>query len=348
MSEINLGIIGGGQLGSMLSIAAKKLNIRTIIFCDDINAPAQNFCDDFVFGEYNDNKKILEFIGKVNIITYEFENIPYETLNEINKKKPVLPKPSINRLIQHRLAEKDFINKLNIRTTQYTSVEKKSDLDSLKDLLPGILKTTTMGYDGKGQYPIKEIHDVNTLNIDFSKGYILEKLIKLKKEISVIITRFGNNNYEIYEPIENTHEDQILKYSKIPAEINKDIFNQSKDWAISIAEELKYVGTLCVEFFIDRNENLYVNEIAPRVHNSGHLTINAYNVSQFENHIRAVCSLEKIPLKKLYNAKMVNLIGNQIEPYRQNIKLNDNEFFFDYLKKEIKDKRKMGHVTTLI
>jgi len=348
MSEINLGIIGGGQLGSMLSIAAKKLNIRTIIFCDDINAPAQNFCDDFVFGEYNDNKKILEFIGKVNIITYEFENIPYETLNEINKKKPVLPKPSINRLIQHRLAEKDFINKLNIRTTQYTSVEKKSDLDSLKDLLPGILKTTTMGYDGKGQYPIKEINDVNTLNIDFSKGYILEKLIKLKKEISVIITRFGNNNYEIYEPIENTHEDQILKYSKIPAEINKDIFNQSKDWAISIAEELKYVGTLCVEFFIDRNENLYVNEIAPRVHNSGHLTINAYNVSQFENHIRAVCSLEKIPLKKLYNAKMVNLIGNQIEPYRQNIKLNDNEFFFDYLKKEIKDKRKMGHVTTLI
>ena len=140
----------------------------------------------------------------------------------------------------------------------------------------------------------------------------------------------------------------MLKYSKIPAEINKDTFNQSKEWAIRIAEELKYKGTLCVEFFIDRNENLYVNEIAPRVHNSGHLTINAYNVSQFENHIRAVCSLEKIPLKKISNAKMVNLIGNQIEPYRQKIKLNDKEFLFDYLKKEIKDKRKMGHITTLI
>ena len=348
MSEINLGIIGGGQLGSMLSIAAKKLNIKTIIYCDDINAPAQNFCDEFIFGKYDDKEKILEFVNKVNIITYEFENIPYETLNEINKKKPVLPKPSINRLIQHRLAEKDFINKLNIRTTQYYSVEKKSDLDSLNDFLPGILKTTTMGYDGKGQYPIKKIEDIDSLNIDFSKGYILEKLVKLKKEISVIITRFGNNNYEIYEPIENTHEDQILKYSKIPAEISKKYLNQSKDWAIRIAEELKYIGTLCVEFFIDRNENLYVNEIAPRVHNSGHLTINAYNVSQFENHIRAVCSLEKIPLKKLSNAKMINLIGNQIEPYRQNIKLNDNEFFFDYLKKEIKDKRKMGHITTLI
>ena len=348
MSEINLGIIGGGQLGSMLSTAAKKLNIKTVIYCDDINAPAQNFCDEFIFGKYNENEKILEFINKVNIVTYEFENIPYNTLNEINKKKPVLPKPSINRLIQHRLAEKDFVNKLNIRTTQYTLVEKKSDLESLQDLLPGILKTTTMGYDGKGQYPIKDIKDIDTLNIDFSKGYILEKLVKLKKEVSVIITRFGNNNYEIYEPIENTHEDQILKYSKIPAEISKNIFDQSKDWAIRIAEELKYIGTLCVEFFIDRNENLYVNEIAPRVHNSGHLTINAYNISQFENHVRAVCSLEKVPLKKLSNAKMVNLIGNQIEPYRQNIKLTNKEFFFDYLKKEIKDKRKMGHITTLI
>ena len=348
MSEKNLGIIGGGQLGSMLSTAAKKLNIKTTIYCDDIDAPAQNFCDEFIFGEYDDKKKILEFISKVNVVTYEFENIPYETLNEINKLKPVLPKPSVNRLIQHRIAEKDFINKLNIRTTRYVAIEKKSDLDTLEDFLPGILKTTTLGYDGKGQYPIKKIEDVNSLNIDFSKGYILEKLVKLKKEISVIVTRFGNNNFEIYEPIENTHQDQLLKHSIIPAKISQKILDQSKDWATQIAEELKYIGTLCVEFFIDRNENLYVNEIAPRVHNSGHLTINAYNVSQFENHVRAVCSLEKIPLKKISNAKMINLIGNQIKPYRQNLKLNDNEFFFDYLKKEIKEKRKMGHITTLI
>ena len=347
MSQIYLGIIGGGQLGSMLSAAAKKINIKTIVYCDDINAPAQNFCDEFIFGKYDDKQKILEFINKVNIITFEFENIPYKTLNEINKEKPVLPKPSINKLIQHRLSEKDFINKLNIRTTKYSSVKKKSELESLVDFIPGILKTTTLGYDGKGQYPIKKIEDIQSLKIDFSKEYILEKLVKLKKEISVIVTRFGSNNYVVYEPIENVHEDQILKYSKIPAEISKDIFNQSKDWAINISEELKYIGTLCVEFFIDINENLYVNEIAPRVHNSGHLTINAYNISQFENHIRAVCSLEKIPLKKLSNAKMINLIGDQIEPYRKKIKFNDNEFFYDYLKKEVKNKRKMGHITTL-
>ena len=205
-----------------------------------------------------------------------------------------------------------------------------------------------MGYDGKGQFPINKIEDLKSLDINFSNGYILEKLVKLKKEISVILTRFGSHNYEIYEPIENVHRDQILHQSKIPAEISNKILNQSKEWASQIAEELKYIGTLCVEFFIDRNENLYVNEIAPRVHNSGHLTINAYNISQFENHIRAVCSLEKIPLKKLANAQMKNLIGNQINEYRNNIKLNDNEFFFDYQKKEIKDKRKMGHITTLI
>ena len=345
---MNLGIIGGGQLGSLLSVAAKKLNIKTTIYSDDPDAPAQNFSDDFLFGNYNDKEKILEFVNKVDLITYEFENIPFDTLNEINKLKKVLPKPSVNRLIQHRLAEKDFVNKLNIRTTRYVSIEKKADIETLEDFLPGILKTTTMGYDGKGQHPIKKKQDLDNLSLDFSKGYILEKLVKLKKEISVIVTRFGNNSFEIYEPIENTHQDQILNHSKIPAEVSQKIKDQSKNWATTIAEELKYIGTLCVEFFIDRNENLYVNEIAPRVHNSGHLTINAYNISQFENHVRAVCSLEKIPLKKLSNAKMINLIGNQIKPYRQNFKFDDNEFFFDYLKKEIKEKRKMGHITTLI
>jgi len=347
MSKPILGIIGGGQLGSMLAIAANKLEIKTVIFCDDIDAPAQNFSNDFVHGEYNDQNKINEFLSKVDVVTYEFENIPYETLNKINKIKPVLPKPSVNRIIQHRLAEKDFINNLNIRTTRYVSIEKKSDIESVEELLPGILKTTTLGYDGKGQHPVSSLKNLDSINVDYSKGYILEKLVKLKKEISIIITRFDIQKYEIYEPIENVHEDQILKNSKIPAVISDKILEQSKLWATLISEELKYVGTLCVEFFIDRNENLYVNEIAPRVHNSGHLTINAYNISQFENHVRAVCKLEQIPLKKVSNAMMTNVIGDQITNYR-NKEHNENEFFFDYLKKEIKQKRKMGHLTTLL
>ena len=347
MSKPTLGIIGGGQLGSMLAIAANKLEIKTVIFCDDVDAPAQNFSNEFIHGQYSDQNKINEFINKVDVITYEFENIPYETLNEINKIKPVLPKPSVNRIIQHRLAEKDFINKLNIRTTQYVSIENKSAINSVQDLLPALLKTTTLGYDGKGQHLIYNIDDLDSINIDYSKGYILEKLVKLKKEFSIIITRFNDKKYEIYEPIENLHEDQILKTSKIPADISDKILKQSKLWATQIAEELKYIGTLCVEFFIDRNENLYVNEIAPRVHNSGHLTINAYNVSQFENHVRAVCGLEQVPIKKISNAKMINIIGDQITGYRDK-QFSKNVFFFDYLKKEIKYKRKMGHITTLI
>ena len=140
MSEITLGILGGGQLGSMLSVAAKKLSIKSIIYCDDQDAPAQNFCDEFIFAKYNDKNKIYEFSKKVDYITFEFENIPYETLNELSKLKTVSPKPSVNRLIQHRLAEKDFVNKLNLRTTRYVHIENKKDLEPLADFLPGILK----------------------------------------------------------------------------------------------------------------------------------------------------------------------------------------------------------------
>ena len=299
MSKEVLGIIGGGQLGSMIAAAAKKLNIKTIVFCDDPDAPAQKFSDEFIYGKYNDINSINKFVDKVDLVTFEFENIPFETLNEINKIKPVMPKPSVNRLIQHRLAEKDFINKLNIRTTQYVSIKKISEIHSIQKLLPGILKTTTLGYDGKGQHKINSIEDLKDLDIDFSKEYILEKLVKLKNEFSVIITRFDYEKFEIYEPIENVHEDQILKYSKIPANISEKNLELSKKWSTQIAEELKYVGTLCVEFFVDRNENLYVNEIAPRVHNSGHLTMNAFNVSQFENHVRAVCKLQQIKINKI-------------------------------------------------
>ena len=346
MSKTVLGIIGGGQLGSMMASAAKKLNIKTIIFCDDKDAPAQKFCDQFIYANYEDEKAINKFAELTNIVTFEFENIPFESLDKINKIKPVLPNPSIIKIIQNRLLEKDFINKLNIKTTQYASVKNENSILKNQNFLPAILKTCTLGYDGKGQYKISSIEDLKSLKIDFSKDYILEKLINFKKEISVIITRFKQKQYEIYEPFENVHEDQILKSSKIPAKISDEIVNKSKLWTKQIAEELDYIGTLCVEFFIDANDNLYVNEIAPRVHNSGHLTINAYNVSQFENHIRAICNFEKIKLKKLSNAEMINLLGDQILIQRKR-KLQSNEFFYDYLKKEIKPKRKMGHLTIL-
>ena len=343
MSNITLGIIGGGQLGCLLSQAANKLNIETVIFSDDKNSPAKNLTKNFIIGNYDDENLIKEFLSKVNIITYEFENIPYKILKKLNEIKPVLPKPEINKLIQNRFTEKDFLNKNNIRTTRYTLIKDEDDIKINDGLIPGLLKTCTLGYDGKGQFKINKKDDISS-EIDFSKEYILEKFINLKKEISVIISRFGHQRYEIYEPIENVHQDQILKYSKIPAEISDKIKNQAIDWSTIIAEELDYIGTLCVEFFIDNKDNLYANEIAPRVHNSGHLTINSHNISQFENHVRAVCGLEKLETKKIHNARMINLIGADIEDYRGK-SFKDNEFFFDYLKNEIRDKRKMGHFT---
>ena len=345
MSDITLGIIGGGQLGSLLSVAANKLNIDTVIFSDDKNSPAKNFTKHFISGNYDDEKLIKEFLSKVNVITYEFENIPYKILRKLNEIKPVLPKPEINKLIQNRYTEKDFLNKNNIRTTRYSLIKDEDDIKINDGLIPGLLKTCTLGYDGKGQFKIDKKENISS-EIDFTNEYILEKFIKLKKEISVIITRFGHQRYEIYEPIENLHEDQILKHSKIPAQISEKIKNQATDWATIIAEELDYVGTLCVEYFIDNKDNLYANEIAPRVHNSGHLTINSHNVSQFENHIRAVCGLEKVETKKIYNARMLNLIGNDIKDFRVK-SFKDNEFFFDYQKTEIREKRKMGHFTII-
>ena len=346
MSNTTIGIIGGGQLGSMLSAAAKNLNIKTLIISDDKDAPGQFFADEFIFCKYDNDLKIEEFCNKADFITFEFENIPHATLTKIDSIKKINPKPSINKIVQNRISEKDFLNKNNIRTTSYIPINDENELKSSQDFIPGILKTCTLGYDGKGQYKINNENELDNLKINFENKYILEKLVKLKKEISVIITRFGKEKYEIYDPIENIHEDQILKYSKIPAEINRDLFNKSKEWAKYISEELNYIGTMCVEYFIDKNENLYVNEIAPRVHNSGHLTINAYNISQFENHIRAVCGLDKIETKKLYNAKMTNIIGEDILVYR-NKNFQDNEFFFDYLKNTVKKKRKMGHLTII-
>ena len=346
MSNTTIGIIGGGQLGSMLSAAAKNLNIKTLIISDDKDAPGQFFADEFIFCKYDNDLKIEEFCNKVDFITFEFENIPHATLTKIDSIKKINPKPSINKIVQNRISEKDFLNKNNIRTTSYIPINNENELKSSQDFIPGILKTCTLGYDGKGQYKINNENELDNLKINFENKYILEKLVKLKKEISVVITRFGKEKYEIYDPIENIHEDQILKYSKIPAEINRDLFNKSKEWAKYISEELNYIGTMCVEYFIDKNENLYVNEIAPRVHNSGHLTINAYNISQFENHIRAVCGLDKIETKKLYNAKMTNIIGEDILVYR-NKNFQDNEFFFDYLKNTVKKKRKMGHLTII-
>ena len=339
-----LGIIGGGQLGIMLCQAAKNLDIKTVIYCDDEDSPAQNYSDNFICGKYDDETKIKEFTSQVDVVTFEFENIPVPTLKKIQQIKPVYPDPNVNFIIQHRSKEKNFINQLGIKTVDYKNIYSCKDIENIEKLLPGILKTTTLGYDGKGQYIISNLQDFE--KIDFKNEFILEKKINLQKEISIIITRYQNGNSVIYDPIENIHKDQILDTSKIPSNIDDKIANQGKKYAIKLAHELNYIGTMCVEYFIDQRNELFVNEIAPRVHNSGHLTINAYNVSQFESHVRSVCNLEAVEPVMKSAAIMKNIIGDDIFDYK-NREFKSNEYFFDYLKKKTKPKRKMGHIITL-
>ncbi len=345
MSNVTLGVIGSGQLGSLLCQAARKLKIKTVVISDDKEGPAQKYTDHFIYSKYDDEKKIEKFIKLVDIVTFEFENIPIEILIKINKEKKVLPNPEINKIIQNRRLEKEFINSLGIKTTEWAFVKSSEDVKRNLKLLPGILKTNTLGYDGRGQFILNSSSDVKK-DWCFTSDYILEKRVKLKKEISVVITRYENGENYIYEPIENIHKDQILKFSKIPADINLDTFKKAQETAKLIADKLDYIGTMCVEYFIDCNKNLLVNEIAPRVHNSGHLTINAFSVSQFENHVRAVTRLKKEEVKKICNAHMHNILGNEIQKYR-NRSFKAEEFFFDYEKKVIKEKRKMGHLTIL-
>ena len=343
--SICLGVIGGGQLGSLLCSAAKKLKVKTVVLSDSKEAPAQHFCDQFIYSKYDGNKKVQEFINKVDIVTYEFENIPVDFLNLIQKEKKVLPSPKINKIAQNRKLEKTFVNELGINTTDWVYIKSAEDIKKNQHLLPGILKSNTLGYDGKGQFVLNSLNDVKQ-DWCFTKDYILEKKVDLKKEISVVIARYADGTMISYEPIENVHKNQILYKSKIPADISNKIFKSAINNAKKIAENFSYVGILTIEYFITKKDELLVNDLAPRFHNSGHLTIEAFNISQFEHHVRAVCSLKSKPIEKISNAEMYNILGFEIQNYKKKT-FKKNEFFHDYLKKEPRKGRKMGHLTIL-
>ena len=345
LKSICLGVIGGGQLGSLLCSAAKKLKVKTIVLSDDKEGPAQYFCDQFIYSEYDDNAKVKEFISEVDVVTYEFENIPVDFLNLIQKEKKVLPSPRINKIAQNRKLEKTFFNELGISTTDWVFIKSAEDIKKNQHLLPGILKSNTLGYDGKGQFVLNSLEDIKK-DWCFTKDYILEKKVDLKKEISVVIARYADGTMTNYEPIENVHQNQILYKSKIPADISDKTFKNAINNAKKIAENFSYVGILTIEYFITKKDELLVNELAPRFHNSGHLTIEAFNISQFENHVRAVCSLKSKPIEKISNAEMYNILGFEIQNYKKKT-FKKNEFFHDYLKKEPREGRKMGHLTIL-
>ena len=343
---MNLGILGGGQLGMMLCQAASKLGVNSHIYTDSDDSPAIQFSNSYVIKSYDDYREIDNFISGCDVITYEFENIPFESLEYINQKLKVHPSPKINFIIQDRLSEKKYVNQLGIPTVPFIEVNSSDEILELpNNYFPGILKTRRMGYDGKGQTVIDNPNQIININDD---QYILEKKIDLKKEISVIGVRYIDGTLFTYQPIQNIHQNQILYKSSSPAQIDPKIYDQSIEWSKKIIQSLEYVGVICFEYFIDNNEKLYLNEIAPRVHNSGHLTIESYNISQFESHIRAVCNLNKIAPELINKSEMYNILGEEIEIYRNTSNSSPHEYFHDYFKKQAKAGRKMGHLTKII
>lgn len=345
--EITLGILYSGQLETQLIKSAKKIGgIKTIVLTNDKDGPAKHYADEFICADLNDKKVIENFVEKIDLCTYAFENLSYEILKSIADVKEVHPSPNTLKIAQNRILEKKFANELGIKTTEWKSIKSLAELkEGVKLYGNCILKSVSGGYDGKQQYRFKSLEDVDE-KLDFSKEYVLEKFLNFKQEISIAVTRFKDGKISIYEPSENKHEKGILRESKIPANINKSVLKNSQDIAVKFAEKLNYVGTLNIEFMVDQKGDLYFLEWCNRCHNGMWHTVNSYKVCQFTNHIRSILGLEFIENKKISNAIMTNILGEEIKEFR-NKKFKANEFFFDYLKKEIRPGRKMGHITKL-
>ena len=338
-----LGILGGGQLGMFICQAAKKYNVKTTVFSNNKEFSAKKFCDNFLIGSFSNKIVLDEFINSSDFFTIETENIPLEVLKLIEKKKKIFPSSHIVEIAQNRLKEKNFLNSINgIKTAKYKEINSFIDLENFYKFFgnTGILKSCEMGYDGKGQYYINDKNIQNFKNRDL-RGYILEEILDFKKEISVLVC-CSNKNTIFYPPVENIHKNSILRQTIHPAKISNEIKNEALMLAKKVASELKLQGILAIEMFLMKNDELLINELAPRPHNSGHWSLDFCKYNQFESLIFSIFNKELMQPEPINNCKMINVIGKDYE--KKNI-YSKKYKFYDYFKEEIKELRKMGHYT---
>ena len=341
-----IGIIGGGQLGMFICQAAKNLGIKTSIFSEVKDFSAKKICDSFFIGDFKDKNILNQFIDSADYFTIETENIPFEFLNSIHKKKKIFPETKIIRICQNRLMEKEFLNSINgVKTANFFSINKFEDFEiSIKKLnYNGILKTCEFGYDGKGQYKFFD-ENINKIKKIKLNNFILEEFLNFKLEISVIVCR-GEKEIISYPVVRNIHESSILRETIYPADISHRTQEKAINLALKIAEEINLYGILAVEMFVMHNDDILVNELAPRPHNSGHWTLDFCETSQFQNLIHTIIDGSPKNPKPSGSCKMINVIGNDFlkkDDFKEKYK------FYDYLKKEIKPLRKMGHYTLRI
>jgi 5-(carboxyamino)imidazole ribonucleotide synthase len=348
--DATIGILGGGQLGRMLALAAARLGFKCHVLCPERGSPAFDVVRRVTEADYGDKAALDRFADDVDVITYEFENVPAETAAFLAARKPVLPDPQVLAITQDRLVEKDFIVSLDIATAPYAGVADEGELASALATvgLPAVLKTRRFGYDGKGQAALRAgDNPAAAWRAVGGQPSIVEAFITFEREISVVAARSHDGRIACFEVTENEHHDHILKVSWAPAEVTPAVAAEARRIAERIAEAFEYVGVLAVEMFVVRDGTghaVLVNEIAPRVHNSGHWTIDGCSVSQFEQHIRAVVGWPLAEPKCYGRAEMINLIGDEVSGYRQWLE-TPGACVHLYGKQAIRPGRKMGHVT---
>jgi 5-(carboxyamino)imidazole ribonucleotide synthase len=348
-----IGILGGGQLGRMLALAAARIGLRCHIYSPDTDSCAFDVVQKATQAGYEDEEHLARFAQAVDVITYEFENVPHHTAEFLATRCAVVPDPTVLATTQDRLAEKTFVNRLGIPTAPFAAVGSEAEIVSGLDAVgrPAILKTQRLGYDGKGQRTIGPESDALAAWTDLGHTpCILEGFVPFEREVSILAARSRNGQVVCFDVTENEHRNHILKTSRAPAAVSDAVTAEARRIAGTIAEAFGYVGVLAVELFIVRDgtsHSVLVNEIAPRVHNSGHWTIDGCTVSQFEQHVRAVAGWPLGEPVRHSDVEMINLIGAEIEETARWLAV-PGACVHHYGKAEARPGRKMGHVTRLL
>ena len=346
-----IGILGGGQLARMLALAAAPLGLRCHVYAPEKDSCAFEVVHAYTCADYEDEDALAGFADAVDVITYEFENVPARTAAFLSTRKQVAPDPRVLETTQDRLEEKNFISALKIATAPYAPVHSATQLaEGIEKVgVPAVLKTRRLGYDGKGQAKILKAADANEAWRSLRDlPCILEGFIEFEREVSVVAARGADGDVQCFEVTENEHREHILHISRVPAKASSALAAEARRVATRIVKAFDYVGVMGVEMFVVRakgKEHVLVNEIAPRVHNSGHWTIDGATVSQFEQHIRAVAGwpLAK-PVRLGRKVEMINLIGDEVDDYARWLTLPGTSIHI-YGKGKPSPRRKMGHVT---
>jgi len=349
-----LGILGGGQLGSMFVVAAKTMGYRVSVLDPDPLAPAARFADEHLCAPFDDEVALATLARTCAAITTEFENVDADAMNQLGLSTRVAPSGHCVAIAQNRIVEKSWINKAGLPTASYLAIEHAADLEQdLSAYLPGILKTARMGYDGKGQRRVTSAEDVRAAYSEMgASACVLEKMLELKLEVSAIVARTSKSQLEVFPVAENIHQDGILDLSIVPARIDAALADAARAMARKLADTLDYVGVLAVEFFVLADDSLVVNEIAPRPHNSGHYTLDACVTDQFQQQVRTLCGLLPGRTDLLSAVVMANLLGDLWpqtpgEPHWDVLMEAPNAHLHLYGKQHARPGRKMGHFSVL-